>query len=1074
MAAVTAGKGKGADQMESSQHHPERNRFQQWLRIAGVVFFAMTLLFVIMMVALWQYRTPLLNDIARPHIERFLSTELEALVTIDQLALEAGQLSVRGMTVDHAGFYRVAVSALFLDFNIGKLWRGQLSSLQVEQPELYLNPAFSLGKGEDAPFTLSKPPVSIDLLQISGGRFDLVLKDQVVAIRSIEFAMNHAPSGDFQLSFAVQGDTPLKLSANGLLQWGTTPELQLNEINIDGDSLLTAPLILSFSSDGLAAGGELMLEQFERAQLDPWLALGGVQQGFPADFDFSVQDLRLGVEIVSGQVLGRFAAAALRLTKEDYNVHLSNLQLYVSGDPNHWHAAGEAHLAEGAPLSFDAQGEDGHIVATAKGTFLNLARVPELLGKEQVLPISGALQWAARASWRDEVLALSGDFLGLPSESTTSAASLNLSQVRGRFQANGPLDHLLGKLTIDLAESPLLTLEGHLDEMNAELHRTSLSSLASMVASSLWPHVVEKRGWVAGNVQLQPAADNPNGRFDFTAEGLRAAGFEFGESRITSRFLWQQEQLALSDLKLQSSMTGHGVSIPVATVQGVARWRSPAMSLDIAALHMDKLEYLAADDMSAVAGGSLALAGTVAWDGVQQRLHARVQGSAQVEEALVHSFYGDLSQLPVNFHLQADWHAVTESLQVDEIKLALPDIGQLKGHGNWNTDALDFGGELLFPQLEHGFSQHLLPLLASLYPGLEQLELNGTLAAAGDGAFETGRWHIDGVFSPDTIGLKHRTLNISMSGLSGEIPFAFSSDGRISDSARSGFVTFTQLEAGPVVSDVNDLTLRSTTNRLTFVDPWKLNLADGRILIEDLSFGHESADLFVSGRTHIDSIDLQQLTQVLELTPMQGSLTADLGEFKYIGGLLQSEGEARIDVFGGTIEIRNLRARDIFSSYRSFEGDIDFHGIDLEQLTRTFEFGEINGIIDGYIHELRMFGKIPSAFVAEIATRDQGERNISVKALNNLTVISQGGLSAALSRGVYRFIDFYRYRKIGLFCALRNDVFVLKGTARSDSDLHLVDGGLLPPRINVLAPGTGVSFREMLRRLERIDRTATR
>jgi len=121
-----------------------------------------------------------------------------------------------------------------------------------------------------------------------------------------------------------------------------------------------------------------------------------------------------------------------------------------------------------------------------------------------------------------------------------------------------------------------------------------------------------------------------------------------------------------------------------------------------------------------------------------------------------------------------------------------------------------------------------------------------------------------------------------------------------------------------------------------------------------------------------------------------------------------------------------------------------------------------------------LFGKVPSAFVAEMATRDEGQRNISVKALNNLTVISQGGLSAALSRGIYRFIDFYRYRKIGLFCVLRNDVFVLKGTARSDSDLHLVDGGLLPPRIDILAPGTGISFREMLHRLERIDRTTTR
>ena len=530
----------------------------------------------------------------------------------------------------------------------------------------------------------------------------------------------------------------------------------------------------------------------------------------------------------------------------------------------------------------------------------------------------------------------------------------------------------------------------------------------------------------------------------------------------------------MADLNIQVSATGHGVSIPVATLQGAARWHAPALQLDIAALTIANLEYLSADDMSALAGGSLNLSGTVAWDEEQQRLHSRLQGSTQVQEALIHSFYGDLSQLPIDFDLQGAWNSAGKSLQVDEISVSMPTIGQFKGHGSWHSATLEFGGKLLFQQLETGFNLQLRPLLATLFPELEQLDLSGTLAAVGDGIWGPGGWNITGALHPDTLGLKHRTAVISMLDLSGEIPFVFSSDGETSAVERNGFVTFSQLQTGPIGSAANYLTLTATTNRLSFIDPWQLNLAGGQILIENLSIGYDSNDLSVSGRTRIDHIDLQELTQALELMLLRGSVTADLGEFEYVGGMLQSEGEARIDVFGGTIQVRNLRARDIFSSYRSLEGDIDFHGIDLEQLTRTFAFGEINGIMDGYIHDLRLFGTVPSAFVAELATRDQGLRNISVKALNNLTVISQGGLSAALSRGVYRFIDFYRYRKIGLLCVLRNDVFVLKGTARSDSDLHLVDGGLLPPRIDILAPGTGVSFREMLRRLERIDRTATR
>ena len=1060
--------------MTSPQHNREHSRVKQSLRIAGLAVPALALLALIMLLALWHYRTPLLNDVAKPHLEQFLSTKLAALVTIENLALEKGQLRLRGMTVNHADFYHFRVPGLIIDFTLGKLWRGRLNTLRLEQPQLYFKPAPLPGDDSSAPISLPKPPISIDLLTVYSGHFDLELTDQMVEIRDIEFDLHHAPSGNLYLAFTVQGETPLKLSATGQLQWDTDPQLQLNKLNIDGRSLLTAPLTLRPAADGLAAGGELVLAHFDRGQLDPWLALGGLQQSLPADVDFSVQNLRLGVEIGAGQVHGQLTVDALQLIKGDVRSHVDNLRLDVSGDLHQWHAAGKADLAEGSPVSFTVQGTDGHVVATVQGTFRDLARIPEVAGQEQTLPISGGLEWTARANWLDQFLELSGEFHGLGPQPSAGVGAADLSPFRGSFQGQGSIDALSGHLNLDLTETPLLKLAGNSEQLVAQLHRTPVRSLAKILTPARWPHLVEKKGWLAGQIQLNPAADTVQGHFNFTAEDLHAAGFDFATSRISSQFLWQQEQLELADLNIQTATTGHGVTIPVASLQGGARWRSEALQLDITALRIDNLEYLSADDMSALAGGSLNLTGTVAWDVAQQRLHSRLQGSTQVQEALIHSFYGDLSQLPINFDLQGAWDSAGKSLQVDEVSVSLPTIGQLKGHGNWHSDALEFAGELLFQQLETGFNLQLRPLLATLFPELEQLDLSGTLAAVGDGIWGPGGWNIAGALHPDTLGLQHRSADINMLDLSGEIPFVFSSGGETSAVKRNGFVTFPQLQTGPIGSAVNYLTLTATTNRLTFIDPWQLDLAGGHILIEHLSIGHDSSGLSVSGRTRINHIDLQELTQALELTLLRGSVTADLGEFEYVGGMLQSEGEAHIDVFGGTIQIRNLRARDIFSSYRSLEGDIDFHGIDLEQLTRTFAFGEINGIMDGYIHDLRLFGTVPSAFVAELVTRDQGQRNISVKALNNLTVISQGGLSAALSRGVYRFIDFYRYRKIGLLCVLRNDVFVLKGTARSDSDLHLVDGGLLPPRIDILAPGTGVSFREMLRRLERIDRTATR
>jgi hypothetical protein len=168
--------------------------------------------------------------------------------------------------------------------------------------------------------------------------------------------------------------------------------------------------------------------------------------------------------------------------------------------------------------------------------------------------------------------------------------------------------------------------------------------------------------------------------------------------------------------------------------------------------------------------------------------------------------------------------------------------------------------------------------------------------------------------------------------------------------------------------------------------------------------------------------------------------------------------------------MRNLQLDPFSLGLPQLQADITFVGIDLYRLTRTFAFGAVNGVVDGRLDGLRLYGTTPSHFTGQLQTRLDGRRNISVKALNNLSILSQGGLSAALSRGVYRFIDFYRYRRIGVRCELAEDVFTLRGVARPGSERYLVDGGLLPPKIDILAPAQPISFREMLRRLQRLDR----
>ena len=62
----------------------------------------------------------------------------------------------------------------------------------------------------------------------------------------------------------------------------------------------------------------------------------------------------------------------------------------------------------------------------------------------------------------------------------------------------------------------------------------------------------------------------------------------------------------------------------------------------------------------------------------------------------------------------------------------------------------------------------------------------------------------------------------------------------------------------------------------------------------------------------------------------------------------------------------------------------------------------------------------------------------------------------------------YGYEKIGFKAYLRNDNLLLLGVRSEDGKQYLVQGGLLPPRVDVVTYSQNISFKEIVNRLKRI------
>jgi len=177
-----------------------------------------------------------------------------------------------------------------------------------------------------------------------------------------------------------------------------------------------------------------------------------------------------------------------------------------------------------------------------------------------------------------------------------------------------------------------------------------------------------------------------------------------------------------------------------------------------------------------------------------------------------------------------------------------------------------------------------------------------------------------------------------------------------------------------------------------------------------------------------------------------------------------------LKLFGGEVVVREVAVNNVFSPAASLKSSVEIKEMDLGKLTETFEFGRITGIFEGYVEDLVITNGQPESFKARIETvrrRGVGQR-ISTEALNKISILGTGSTASVLNRGIYRLFKEYRYSKMGFRGRLKNDRFLLLGIEKEGDKEYIVRGGALPPKVDVINYTNVISFKEMVKRLERI------
>lgn len=455
------------------------------------------------------------------------------------------------------------------------------------------------------------------------------------------------------------------------------------------------------------------------------------------------------------------------------------------------------------------------------------------------------------------------------------------------------------------------------------------------------------------------------------------------------------------------------------------------------------------------------------------------------------TFFGDFSQVDAALDVRAARERATREQPSGtepslpwriEGNLELPEGPRVSAmlEGSEATSALRYSLTLTDPDVA---STHGRYLATALEERFGRLELGGSLAAEvrghttpADGE-RSAVWSLAGKVALEDVDFRSRSGQTEVAGLRLEMPLDLrrrqAGDAGVSGPRLGGRLAFERVSLRGLDLPPTDSLLWVEADSVGLEESIALSILGGAVTLERLSLNQVlRPERHLQTALRLSDIELAKVSEALGLFPLEGALDGYLPSARLTPARLRVEGGGEVQIFGGTVRLRDISGRDVLTRFPKLELSADLEDIDLGQLTRRIDFGEMTGLLRGTIEDCELFRGVPVRFGAsfETVTRKGVPRTVDVKAINNLTILGTGQRSNVFDRGIQRFFKRYTYDRLGVELRLDDDVLLMRGLEhRGDKELFL--SGRLPFRIDVVnaQPGKTVSFQAMMRRLRSLD-----
>lgn len=438
-----------------------------------------------------------------------------------------------------------------------------------------------------------------------------------------------------------------------------------------------------------------------------------------------------------------------------------------------------------------------------------------------------------------------------------------------------------------------------------------------------------------------------------------------------------------------------------------------------------------------------------------------LEGRLATGELLLGDFYRDFSDAGID--LSASVGLGNTDLTIRQLILDDGDSLHVSGDARIPVSGDSGAPEVSLRELRLAFpaayTRYLEPVAAVFT--LDGLETEGSVSWSGDwSASAPGESARSGTLRFEDVGVRDIKRNrFSISGLDGTLRTG--SDSNLTWSVAA----FERFDIG-----AGQARIALGTDSVSLTEALRIPVFGGSVSVEKLAVGFpETGEPDIQLRAALDDIDMQRMSQALGWPEFGGTLSGRIPGVTLSGGVIDIDGALDFDVFGGRIELTDLKVERPFGVLPSLAANITASSLDLEQLTHTFDFGRIAGRIDGYVHNLRMLDWQPVQFDAWFGTPENaGRQGISRQAVTHLATIGGGSSTALLSGPILRLFNDFSYKRLGIGCTLQDNVCSIRGIEQQGDAVLLLEGAGIP-KISILAYNRAVDWPQLVAELTAVS-----